>query len=719
MASGSSSRVSEPFRKLWRRLASGHAPEAASAGGPVAFDVPRPDGFVEERLGLERGHDARAQRVARAGMSRAEVDDLEAVRLTGVRDDHEAVAAPDLVLHRLPGVGHPGLEPGPIRPVEVPRPEPPRRPPWPPRFQASIRSTLSLRFRPGCLTHHTSAGRIEPRGLAAPDRPFPDPARANVRRPSSPTPGRRPPASASACPVSPSRQPENGATGRLAPRSNSFRTAWRMAGRISASSSREARRSLTTFRMVGWWPILNPSEPVRRMNQDLSSSANAALSTEVVSTAGSPRAEAQLGQMGPPCRSGRRRIRNRIVVPTRRWMFRSAPFVSASRARAWALRSGNVGVDGRDEPGLAELAEHRATELRHFERRGAQRDEGLRAGLREALPVSPGDPLRQHGERAARLLVLGQRLPLALEHRERGRVEGKAGLEAAAQVFPGLGLGDGRLSTAVHSGGNCARRSKHQSAYAFDTFFRWRSWPASPNSRRRTTSLISVSSLAIRSLATRRITLVMRSCHCMSQSVISTWLRGRLTNRRAVGRGGGGDGEVLDEGVEGLGPSARCRFRKFRTSSKRSRTGPPAARKTRPIASVPGGVVFAAGPSSRTPCSPASCRARSSHGVSRPSRGSQALPTKAATLASGTAGTPRLPEQIGHPRIAASHRRRSWPSGTGRRGVCVLPPPNCVMRVMTGAVSVVRPASRRSTIPACSRSARVKQVRAKNCSGSR
>ena len=65
------------------------------------------------------------------------------------------------------------------------------------------------------------------------------------------------------------------------------------------------------------------------------------------------------------------------------------------------------------------------------------------------------------------------------------------------------------LAAPVHSGGNCARRSKHQSAYAFDTRFQWRSWPASPNSRRRTTSLISVSSLAIRSLATRRITLVM------------------------------------------------------------------------------------------------------------------------------------------------------------------------------------------------------------------
>ena len=43
------------------------------------------------------------------------------------------------------------------------------------------------------------------------------------------------------------------------------------------------------------------------------------------------------------------------------------------------------------------------------------------------------------------------------------------------------------------------------------------------------TSLISVSSLAMRSWATRLMTFVMRSCHSRSVSVISTWLRGRLT----------------------------------------------------------------------------------------------------------------------------------------------------------------------------------------------
>ena len=45
----------------------------------------------------------------------------------------------------------------------------------------------------------------------------------------------------------------------------------------------------------------------------------------------------------------------------------------------------------------------------------------------------------------------------------------------------------------------------------------------------------------------------------------------------------------------------RWRLRKLSTSSKRISTQPPAASKTRPMASVPGGVVFAAAPSASTP----------------------------------------------------------------------------------------------------------------------
>ena len=61
-------------------------------------------------------------------------------------------------------------------------------------------------------------------------------------------------------------------------------------------------------------------------------------------------------------------------------------------------------------------------------------------------------------------------------------------------------------STAVHSGGSCARRSKHQSPKVRATFLQTFSLPRFSKSRRRTTSLISASSLAIRSLATRRTT---------------------------------------------------------------------------------------------------------------------------------------------------------------------------------------------------------------------
>ena len=60
-------------------------------------------------------------------------------------------------------------------------------------------------------------------------------------------------------------------------------------------------------------------------------------------------------------------------------------------------------------------------------------------------------------------------------------------------------------------------------------------------------------------------------------------------------------------------------------------------RFTQRIASVPGGVVLAAGPSSVIPLSPASWRAMSIHGVSRPSWGSHAFPINTATLAAGTA----------------------------------------------------------------------------------
>ena len=89
------------------------------------------------------------------------------------------------------------------------------------------------------------------------------------------------------------------------------------------------------------------------------------------------------------------------------------------------------------------------------------------------------------------------------------------------------------VSTVVHSAGSLLDLSKHQSAYVLATRLRVRSLPRFSKSLRLTTSLISDSSLAMRSWATRLTTLVMRSCHSRSLSVISVWLRGRLTTAAA------------------------------------------------------------------------------------------------------------------------------------------------------------------------------------------
>src|SRR5271165_6709964 len=55
------------------------------------------------------------------------------------------------------------------------------------------------------------------------------------------------------------------------------------------------------------------------------------------------------------------------------------------------------------------------------------------------------DPLRQHGEGAARLLELLQRAPFALEHRQRRRMERITSLEPAAQEISRLGLRSRRV----------------------------------------------------------------------------------------------------------------------------------------------------------------------------------------------------------------------------------------------------------------------------------
>ena len=88
------------------------------------------------------------------------------------------------------------------------------------------------------------------------------------------------------------------------------------------------------------------------------------------------------------------------------------------------MLAGDVGLDGAEQPRLAELAQHDAAKLRHAQRRRAQGDQRLGASLDEGVFVGPGNPLRQHGQGAAGLLVLRQSLPLALENRQGSRVEG-------------------------------------------------------------------------------------------------------------------------------------------------------------------------------------------------------------------------------------------------------------------------------------------------------
>ncbi len=53
-------------------------------------------------------------------------------------------------------------------------------------------------------------------------------------------------------------------------------------------------------------------------------------------------------------------------------------------------------------------------------------------GCGEPVAIGPGDPLGEHRQGAAGLLVLGKRLPLALNDRERGRMEGVDPSHAAA-----------------------------------------------------------------------------------------------------------------------------------------------------------------------------------------------------------------------------------------------------------------------------------------------
>ena len=114
------------------------------------------------------------------------------------------------------------------------------------------------------------------------------------------------------------------------------------------------------------------------------------------------------------------------------------------------------------------------------------------------------------------LLELRKGAPFPLEYRQCGRMERVAGFESPLEGLLGSGFVGGR----IHSG-----PFGWESVGPFEAPFSVRpsqssvgSWdcPRFSNSRRRTTSLISDSSLAMRSWATRFTTLVMRSCHSRS-----------------------------------------------------------------------------------------------------------------------------------------------------------------------------------------------------------
>jgi hypothetical protein len=100
----------------------------------------------------------------------------------------------------------------------------------------------------------------------------------------------------------------------------------------------------------------------------------------------------------------------------------------------------DVGEDRRVEAALSELAQHNGAEIGVVERRRAQCDQWLAARLVEMLARRKRNPLRQHGQRAARLLILRQRPPLALKHRQRSRMEWIAGLEATTEKIPRFGF---------------------------------------------------------------------------------------------------------------------------------------------------------------------------------------------------------------------------------------------------------------------------------------
>ena len=107
--------------------------------------------------------------------------------------------------------------------------------------------------------------------------------------------------------------------------------------------------------------------------------------------------------------------------------------------------AGDVRHNGGVQLLLAQLPQQRGAEVRVVQRRGTQRNQRLVARLPELFPGRQRNPLRQHRQRAASLLELRHGAPLALKHRQGGRVERVTGFEAAAQKLPRLGIGGGAV----------------------------------------------------------------------------------------------------------------------------------------------------------------------------------------------------------------------------------------------------------------------------------
>ena len=214
--------------------------------------------------------------------------------------------------------------------------------------------------------------------------------------------------------------------------------------------------------------------------------------------------------------------------------------------RACATGPARSGIDSRVQPRLPQLTEHHGAKLRHVQGRRPERDQRLRFSpcgtphwppRKSTAPAWPAPPGSAETERA-HAICAGRPTGLPGERDSTPRT-------ALSEILWPWPRASWYPPPAIRSGRR-ALRSKHQSAQVLATRLRTRSLPRSLNSRRRTTSLISDSSMAIRSRATRRTTLVMRSCHCWSQSVISTWLRGRLMT--AAARVAPGDGRPSGSG---------------------------------------------------------------------------------------------------------------------------------------------------------------------------